>query len=905
MTSPDSSDVQDRLQDPPDVEFERAKKKNHWLTLAIDQCPASVVVTDRRGKIEFVNSQFTRVTGYSSEEAIGRNPRFLKSGLTPAATYRALWDTVLRGETWHGELHNRRKNGEVYPDKVSISPVRDERGAIVHFVAVQEDVSHLRRAESALAVSEHRYRALLDNANDAIAVLSLDGVVLEVNQRWEKLLGVPRDRIVGKLFWSGQPPKISAASADRFRAAVAQGRGSSLGVEVRGPDSTTLYIDFSTSIVDLGPERVALSIGRDVTERRRSEQALRASEARFSRLSESGIIGILIADLAGHILEANDTFLRMIGYSREEMLSGATDWASITPPEWLPASLRAVEQLKKTGIAPPWEKEYQRKDGTRVPVLIGMAMIDDTRCITFVTDMTDQKRAEQQHLQSEARYRMLFDASPLPKWLYDLETQRFLEVNKAAVRGYGYSRDEFLAMTLKDIRPPEDVPKFLDDVAGTDPDAETVGIWRHRKKDGTLINAEVTAQAFMFGDRKCRLVVAQDVSERQRLEAQLHQSQKMEAVGRLAGGIAHDFNNMLAVILSHSRFVLDDLSARDPSRGDVEQIEKAGQRAAALTRQLLAFSRKQVLDPHPLDLNEVVSQMDKMLRRLIGEDIELRSVPAANLGAVSVDPGQIEQVLMNLVVNSRDAMPNGGKITIETANADIDQSFAKAHLGIKPGPHVMLAVSDTGTGMDPATQARVFEPFFTTKANGKGTGLGLSTVFGIVKQSGGGIWFYSEVGKGTTFKIYLPITGEDARSLANASAPAATLRGNETVLLVEDEEQVRNVAREVLSRNGYRVIEAKNAGEALLISETTTEPIPLLLSDVVMPHMSGPEVARRLTKTRPRMKVLCMSGYTDEAVVNHGLLGSGIAFLQKPFTPEGLARKVREVLDAPFGDLSK
>ncbi len=420
---------------------------------------------------------------------------------------------------------------------------------------------------------------------------------------------------------------------------------------------------------------------------------------------------------------------------------------------------------------------------------------------------------------------------------------------------------------------------------------------RVRRRDGSVFDCYFLAR-FLDPDNpdKGHIVAMADITDRKELEQQILQSQKMEAIGRLAGGVAHDFNNLLTSIFGYA----DLLAIKLPPEGGLDryvgEIRKAAELAAALTRQLLAFSRKQLLHPTVLDINPVVTDMRLMFERLIGEDISLNIKLAPELGGIRADQGQIEQVIMNLVVNARDAMPDGGTITIETANVELGESYASTHLAVNPGPHVMLAVTDNGQGMDEATRLRIFEPFFTTKEKGKGTGLGLATIYGIVKQCGGTLWVYSEVGEGTTFKVYFPRVGEGVVAQEERPVLSDATWGSETVLLVEDENAVRELAREVLQNHGYMVLEAADGMEALQVAERCDGAIDLLITDVVMPNMSGPELVEELTGRRPRMKVLYISGYTDNAIVRQGALGPGTEFLQKPFTPHALACKTRELL---------
>jgi len=496
--------------------------------------------------------------------------------------------------------------------------------------------------------------------------------------------------------------------------------------------------------------------------------------------------------------------------------------------------------------------------------------------------------------ETDKKFRLLFEDNPQPMWVLDPQSRRFLEANRAACALYGYSQDEFREMTLSDVQSGEEP---LDPIAGLEGSPAPAPVpWRHRTKSGRTIDVEIARYEIDYRGTEAELAILLDVTGRRHLEEQLRQAQKMEAVGMLAGGIAHDFNNLLTIISGYSQLILVSLDLKDANRHSVEQIMKAGERAAALTRQLLAFSRRQVLQPKVLDLNKLIGSLSSMLQRLLGEDVELRLMLPADLGRVNADPGQIEQVLMNLAVNSRDAMTKGGVLTIETANVALDTRYAERHIGLRPGPYIMLAVSDTGEGMDAVTRSRIFEPFFTTKVAGRGTGLGLSTVFGIVKQSGGSVDVYSELGHGTSVKVYLPRIDQPVLVEAERQ-PKAVARGTETILLVEDDEMVRTLVRETLLREGYKVLDFADPSEARRRSEQQKGPIHLLITDVVMPKLSGRELAEKLLRRRPKLKVLYMSGYTENAVINSGILQTEVAFLQKPFTPAGLVEKVREVLE--------
>jgi len=621
---------------------------DYLLAEAVEAAANGIVITNRQGTILWTNAAFTKMTGYSREEAVGKHTRILKSGSHDADFYSQLWKTVSAGNVWHGTVCNRRKDGSTYPEEMTITPIRDAEGQIGHFIAIKQDISEKRQLEE----HDSRLVAVLEATPDFVGIADPQGRPLFVNRAGRQMTGCE---------------------------------------------------------------------------------------------------------------EAEDLYPHIENYH--------PGWAGkIVRNEGIPSAVRTGAWMGETALL--------TREGREIPV-----------------------------------------------------------------------------------------------------------------------SQVIVAHRYANGEVQFFSTIMRDLTERRKLEGQLYQSQKMEAIGQLAGGVAHDFNNLLTIISGYSEVLLTRLPATDPASGLLEEIHKAGERAAGLTRQLLAFSRKQIIQPKVLDLNTLVSDVGKMLRRMIGEDVTLTTVLAPRLGRVKADPGQIEQVLMNLAVNARDAMPQGGKFAIETANVELDENSIQGRPEVQPGCYVLLAVSDTGCGMTKETKAHIFEPFFTTKELGKGTGLGLATTYGIVKQSGGYIYVYSEPGHGTTFKIYLPLVEDGVPSGKSHINPKTMPQGSETILLVEDEDAVRSLTRYTLQMQGYVVLEARDGEEALRVAEQHQGQIHLLMTDVVMPRMGGRQVAERLTQAQPALKLLFVSGYTDDAVVRHGVMASEVAFLQKPFTPSALTQKVRDVLD--------
>jgi two-component system, cell cycle sensor histidine kinase and response regulator CckA len=632
-------------------------------------------------------------------------------------------------------------------------------------------------------------------------------------------------------------------------------------------------------------------------------QKTRVATAHLAAIVDESDDAILSATMDGTILTWNRGAERISGYPAAEVLGRSI--RIVFAPERCPELGLFVESLRRGETIRSLDAVAIRKDGTQVDVSVtaspihvaqGAATLSPAAAIV-ARDIGERKRAERALRASEEQYRLLFDNNPQPMWVYDGDTLRFVAVNDAAVRHYGYSRPEFLAMTLRDIRPVDELDTFEERLGRRRSESartpfDRLGVGKHRRKDGSIIDVEISVNPIRFQDHDGWLALAIDITEKKRLEAQLLHAQKMESIGRLAAGIAHDFNNLLGVITGFAELARRQLAPGDRVVGRLDEILKAAAKAADLTRQLLAFSRRQVLELRVVDLNVVMADMEQILRRLIGEHIHLVSVYADHLGRIRADPGQIGQVIVNLAVNARDSMADGGRLIIETANVDLDEEYAAGRPDVKPGRYVMLAITDTGIGMNRETLARIFEPFFTTKDPGHGTGLGLATVYGIVKQVGGHIWPYSEPGKGTSFRMYFPRIDEAADRREPKPEIVSSGRGTETILVVEDDEGLRSIIAEVLAESGYSVLTARNGAEAVLVVERRGGAIDLVVSDMVMPAMGGAMLAEQLGDLR----FLFMSGYSELASGEEGIT-RGVGFLQKPFTPGSLLRKVREALD--------
>jgi two-component system, cell cycle sensor histidine kinase and response regulator CckA len=787
-----------------------------------------------------------------------------------------------------------------------------------------------------IGLGAHQLAMLLDSSRELIAILGADGTVQFANATFQNVLGYRLEELLGRSIHAIVHAMDLEATREKLkRVAATRGERATHRCRLLCRDGLWRWIEFScqNGAEESGLEGI-LFHGSDVTGLYRMESERAVNSEIVHALNETANLDQLLTRIhesLKRVLPAENCFVALHNPDDDTFYFPflVDEFDTVPPPQKVGRSCTAyVFRTGRASLIP--QKEFDRlaamgevelvgspsPSWLGVPLktptaTIGVLVVQhyrnenayDQRDLEFLESVgghialaIERRRADEELRKNESMLRLLFEHNPLATWLYEIDTLRFLRVNQAATALYGYTAEEFEQMSVLEIRPQEQREKAFTYLRELEAEAEEHEFWLHQAKNGRTFEVETISHELKYAGKRVRLVVTQDINERRQLEGQLRQAQKMEAVGRLAGGVAHDFNNLLMVIKGHTELLLNALEPAEQITRKIEQIDRAADRATALTRQLLAFSRMQVLQPQVISLNSIVEEMGKLLPRLIGEDIELVIRADQDLGTVRADAGQMEQVIMNLAVNARDAMPNGGKLVIETANAELDHSYMASHPLMNPGPYIQLVVTDSGTGMDAETQAHIFEPFFTTKEKGKGTGLGLATVYGIVKQSGGFIWVYSELGKGTSFKIYLPRLDQAEDRVATTSGATALPMGSETVLLTEDEQDVREIAREFLESGGYRVIEAKDGAEAMRLATQHRGKIQLLVTDMVMPGMTGQELAVQLQSEYPGLCVVFMSGYSEHAATEMANADPSVRLLTKPFSRAVLLRTVGEIL---------
>ena len=887
--------------------------EDHRFAGLLEAAPDAMVCVDADGRIALVNAQTERLFGYGRDELVGQPVEMLVPDavrdIHPGHRAGYVADPRPRPMGAGMELAGRRRDGTTFPAEISLSAIDTEEGTLVY--AAVRDVTDRKRAEA-------RFAGLLEAAPDAMVCVDADGRIALVNAQTERLFGYGRDELVGQPVEMLVPDAVRDIHPGHRTGYVADPRprpmGAGMELAGRRRDGTTFPAEISLSAIDTEEGILVSAAVRDVTQQRLAAETA-AQLASIIQSSHDAVIGKTVDQV---ITSWNPGAERLYGYTAAEITGRKVE--ALIPPEDRAREVEIMAAVTRGERVDPYQTRRLRKDGTAVEVWLTMSPIADRAgtivgVATITRDVTERQRAD-------ARFAGLLEAAPDAMVCVDREG-RIALVNAQTERLFGYGRDELVGQPVEILVPDQVRDLHPAHRAGyvADPRPRPMGADMQlagRRRDGSTFPAEVSLAAMgadegllvtaVVRDATERLEIAAErerlrtQTERDKLERKLHQSQRLESLGQLAGGVAHDFNNLLGVISNYATFAAEEVARQLPGErgqavcGDIGQVQQAAERAAGLTHQLLAFARQEMIQPRVLNVNDVVQSVEQLLIRTLGEHIELITDLAEDLYSVLADPGQIEQVLVNLAVNARDAMPRGGKLTIQTANTNLDETAAQAQLS--PGWHVAVKVSDTGTGIPKDVIDRVFEPFFTTKPKGEGTGLGLATVYGIISQADGHVRIYSEPGLGTVLTALLPVTEQ---ALAPAARQPARPQGGhgETVLVVEDEPAMRELTRRILDRNGYRVVAAASGHEALNILASQLEHIDVLLTDVIMPRMQGRELAAKVRIHQPAARVVFMSGYTQGLLGAQGVLEPGVHLVEKPFSEATLLTRLHEILNAP------
>jgi two-component system, cell cycle sensor histidine kinase and response regulator CckA len=881
-----------------------------------------LILDAKSGFIVDVNPYLVSLLDYPRDEFIGKalwdiGP--FKQIQESKAAFRELQDKQyiryenLPLETRSGRRVNVEFVSNVYGEngnsviQCNIRDITARKQAEERFVTqareLEKQTESLAHSRQALEEKTLLLQSVLDSMSEGLVVADDLGKFIVWNPAAEKIVGLGPANLPTEE-WTGHynlflPDKVTPFPREHTPLARAiKGESSGAVMFFRNPkvDEGVFVEAYASPLRDkYGTVRGGVVAFRDITERRRAEDKLRE----YERVVESLDDMVVVVDREDRYVIANRAYLEHRGMTREQVIGHLV--AETIGKEFFETVVREKADLCFQGNVVEFEMKYKDPKRGERTIFVSYFPIEGsggvTRLAAIMRDVTEQKWAEEELRRSEERFSKAFRSSPVAITISTQADGRYLDVNEAFLQMLRYKRAEVIGRTASELNFWVQKSERIEMLRQLEDSGRVAGLRSQTKTStGEIREADVSAELIELEGQTCVLAITRDITETLKLEAQLRQAQRMEAVGRLAGGVAHDFNNMLGVIIGYSDLSLGLIEPESPAKRYMEQIKKAAHRAVGLTRQLLAFSRQEIVFPKIIDLNDVVQNLTTMLQRLVGEDVAMSFRPTVPLGSINADPGQIEQILMNLVVNARDAMPGGGAIIIETRHDELDEHYVAQHPGSHAGPHVVLGVSDTGCGMNEKIKSQIFEPFFTTKGIGQGTGLGLSTVYGIVKQSGGTIFVYSEPGKGTTFKIYLPRVAEKAEALLQHRDEDHLPRGSETILVVEDDEPLRQLTLGILQEAGYRVIEAKNAEAALEILQATATAIDLLLTDVIMPGKNGVELLGLAKEIRPNLRSLFVSGYTGDLVAQRGGLVPEAAFLEKPFTRSSLLKKVYSAL---------